>query len=211
MNAVNSVIRIMIVDDHPIIREGLSAVINAEDDMALVAEASDGVEAIEKFKAHDPDVTLMDLKMPRLCGVEALEAIHRICPAAAIMVLTTYKGDVQAARAMRAGARGYMLKSALRTDLIDGIRNLYAGKRWIPHDIASEIVSHTIDDELTAREIAVLQYVACGLSNRDVANSLSISEDTVKVHMKNIMSKLDARARTHAVAIALRRGIISEQ
>jgi DNA-binding NarL/FixJ family response regulator len=199
----------MIVDDHPMLREGVAAVLNSEPDMQLIAEAADGIEAIEMFKAVRPDVILMDLEMPKLCGIQAIEEIRRIQPAAVILVLTTYKGDAQAVRALRAGARGYMLKSALRRELTDGIRALHAGKRCVPPEIAAEIAAHAISDSLTSREVSVLQYVAAGLSNRDVARALAISEDTVKVHMKSIMSKLDAKGRTHAASIAVRRGIIS--
>jgi len=183
-------------------------VLEQEQDMQLVAEACDGLEAVEQFRVHRPDVTLMDLEMPGMGGIEAIEVIHKEFERAVILVLTTYKGDAQALRALKAGAQGYMLKSAVRKELVDTIRSLYAGKRCIPPDIANEIASHAIDDSLTQRETTVLRCVAAGQSNKVIARELSISEDTVKVHMKSILSKLGATARTHAVAIALRRGII---
>jgi len=208
MNTVSPPIRILIADDHPLLREGVAAVLEQEQDMQLVAEACDGLEAVEQFRVHRPDVTLMDLEMPGMGGIEAIEVIHKEFERAVILVLTTYKGDAQALRALKAGAQGYMLKSAVRKELVDTIRSLYAGKRCIPPDIANEIASHAIDDSLTQRETTVLRCVAAGQSNKVIARELSISEDTVKVHMKSILSKLGATARTHAVAIALRRGII---
>jgi len=208
MRAGNPAIRILIADDHPLLREGVAAVLEQEQDMELVAEASDGLEAVDQFRHYRPDVTLMDLEMPGMGGIEAIQAIRKEFEHAVIMVLTTYKGDAQALRALKAGAKGYMLKSAVRKELVDSIRLLHAGKRCIPAEIATEIASHAVDDALTLREMAVLKCVAAGQSNKVIARELSISEDTVKVHMKSILSKLDARARTHAVTIALRRGII---
>lgn len=208
MSELNTFIRILIADDHPLLREGLVAVIEQEDDMQLVAEACDGRDALEKFRQHRPDVTLMDLEMPVMSGTDAIEAIRREFEHAVIMVLTTYKGDAQALRALKAGARGYMLKSAARSELVNTIRLLHAGKRCIPPEIANEIANHAVDESLTQRETTVLKCVAAGKSNKVIARELLISEDTVKVHMKSILSKLGATARTHAVAIALRRGII---
>jgi len=208
MKTVDSPIRILVVDDYPLLREGVAAVLEQEPDMELVAEASNGLEAMEQFRRHRPDVTLMDIEMPGMCGIEVIAAIRKEFEHAVIMVLATYKGDVQALRALKAGARGLMLKSAAGKELVDSIRALDAGKRCISPEIATEIASHAIDDALTLRETSVLKCVAAGQSNKVVARELSISEDTVKVHMKNILSKLDARARTHAVAIALQRGII---
>ncbi len=201
-------IRVMTVDDHPILREGIAAVIEGQQDMALVAEASNGREAVESFRIHRPDVTLMDLQMPEMGGVEAILAIRHEFPAARILVLTTYKGDVQALRALKAGAQGYLVKSALRKELTETIRSVHAGKRCIPPEIAAEIAEHAIDDALSPREIAVLASVADGNSNKTVADLLEISEDTVKAHMKSILAKLDAKDRTHAVTIGLARGII---
>ncbi len=208
MNSLEVPIRILTVDDHPLLREGIAAVIEGQTGMELVAEASNGFEAIEQFRKFLPDIVLMDLQMPVMSGVDAITAIRAEFPAANILVLTTYQGDVQAVRALKAGARGYLLKTALRKELVETIRTLHAGKRSIPAEIAAEIADHVLDDALTAREIAVLTCVAGGNSNKAVANSLSISEETVKAHMKNILAKLDARDRTHAVTIALKRGII---
>ena len=201
-------IKVMIVDDHPLLREGISAVIEGEQDIVLVAEASNGQEAIDRFREHRPDVTLMDLQMPGMDGVAATIAIRAQFPAARIVMLTTYGGDAQALRALKAGASGYLLKSMIRKDLLEAIRAVHRGQRRIPREIASEIAAHVTDDALSPREIEVLRHVAAGNSNRRVAQKLAVSEDTVKAHMKNIMSKLDANDRTHAVTIALKRGII---
>jgi two-component system, NarL family, response regulator len=201
-------IKILIVDDHPLLREGLAAVILGEPDMRLVAEASNGQEAVECFRKHQPDVTLMDLQMPEMDGVAATIAIRQERSDARIVMLTTYRGDAQALRSLKAGASGYLLKSMIRTDLLTAIRSVHAGHRHIPREIAAELAAHVTDDALSPREMGVLQLVASGNSNRLVAAQLALSEDTVKAHMKNIMSKLGAKDRTHAVTIALKRGII---
>jgi DNA-binding NarL/FixJ family response regulator len=201
-------IRIMTVDDHPLLREGIAAVIEGQAELTLVAEAGTGEEAIEQYRAHQPDLTLMDLQMPGMGGIAAIEAIRAEFPEARILVLTTYRGDVQALRAFRAGAQGYLLKSELRKEMLATIRQIMDGKRRVPEEIAQEMAGHAGDDELTPRETQVLMHVARGEANRDVALSLGIAEETVKAHMKSILSKLQANDRTHAVAIALRRGII---
>ena len=201
-------IRILTVDDHPLLREGIAAVLETETDMELVAEASDGNEALKQFRAHHPDVTLMDLQMPNMNGIDAIVAIRKDFPNARIIVLTTYSGDAQAVRAFKAGASGYMLKNMLRKELVDTIRTVHAGKKKIPSEIAVEMAEHHADDALTEREIEVLRQVAAGNANKAVASNLSLSEETVKAHMKNILSKLGANDRTHAVTIALKRGII---
>ena len=201
-------IKVLIVDDHPLIREGVSAVLSGQADMSLVGEATTGREAIESFRRHLPDVTLMDLRMPDMNGIEAILAIRSEFPAARIVVLTTYAGDVQALGALKAGASGYLLKSMLRKDLLETIRAVHAGKRRIPPEIATDIAEHAAEDSLTAREIDVLRGVAAGKSNKLIAVQLDISESTVKAHMKSILPKLDASDRTHAVMIALKRGIL---
>jgi len=204
----DSAIRILTVDDHPVLREGIAAVLSGESDIVVVAEASNGQEAIEQFRTHHPDVTLMDLQMPVMNGTDAILGIRKEFPDARIVVLTTYSGDAQAARALAAGASGYLLKSMLRKELVDTIRTVRGGKRKIPPEIAMEMAEHHADDALTGREIEVLRQVAAGNSNKKVADQLFISEETVKAHLKNILSKLDANDRTHAVTIALKRGII---
>ncbi len=201
-------IRVLAVDDHPLLREGIAAVIEAESDMELVCEATSGREGIEGFRQCLPDVTLMDLRMPDMSGIDAIRAIRAEFTRARIIVLTTYKGDAQALGALKAGAAGYLLKSMLRKELIETIRAVHAGVRRIPAEIASEIAEHAVDDQLTDREIEVLRRVASGESNRQIAAELSISEGTVKAHMKSILPKLEARDRTHAVMIALKRGIL---
>jgi DNA-binding NarL/FixJ family response regulator len=207
MNA-GSPIRILTVDDHPLLREGIAAILGSEKDMDLVAQASNGNEAVEQFRTCRPDITLMDLQMPQMNGIEAIQAIRKDFPDARIIVLTTYAGDAQAVRAFKAGAFGYLLKSTLRKELVETIRTVHAGKKRIPTEIAMEIAEHHIDDSLTEREIEVLKQVAAGNANKTIASHLNISEETVKAHMKNILSKLSANDRTHAVTIALKRGII---
>ena len=201
-------IRILTVDDHLLLREGIAAVLEAQSDMVLVGEASNGREAIDRFRQLRPDVTLMDLRMPDMNGIDAITAICREFRNARIIVLSTYAGDVQAAAALRAGASGYLLKNLVRTELLDTIRAIHAGKRRVPPEIATEIAEHVADDSLTERETEILKRVAAGKSNKRVAAELDISEGTVKTHMKSILPKLDASDRTHAVMIALKRGIL---
>lgn len=201
-------IRILTVDDHPMLREGIAASIARQPDMLLVAEANDGKEGVEQFRAHRPDITLMDLQMPAMSGIEAITAIRKDFPDARIIVLTTYSGDAQAARAFKAGASGYLLKNMLRKELVETIRSVHGGKKRIPPEIAREMAEHHIDDALTEREMEVLREVAAGNSNKIIADHLNISEQTVKTHMKIILAKLAANDRTHAVTIALKRGII---
>jgi DNA-binding NarL/FixJ family response regulator len=200
-------IRILSVDDHLLLREGVAAVLEDQPDMTLVAEAANGREAIEGFRQHRPDVTLMDLRMPDMSGIKVIAAIREEFPSARIIVLTTYAGDVQAVEALKAGASGYLLKSMLRKELLDTIRAIHAGKRRVPAEIAMQIAEHAVDDALTEREVEVLKRVAAGKSNKLIAAELVISESTVKAHMKSILPKLDASGRTHAVIIALKRGI----
>ena len=201
-------IRVMVVDDHPLLREGIAAVLEQQPDMLLVAEATDGAQAIERFRETRPDVTLMDLQMPNMHGIDTIAAIRAEFPAARIVVLTTYHGDVQALRAFKAGASGYLLKNLLRRELIDTIHAVHRGQRRIPPEIASAIAEHAAADALSAREVEVLRCVAQGNANKRVAIQLGIAEETVKAHMKSILAKLGANDRTHAVTIALRRGII---
>lgn len=201
-------IRILTVDDHLLLREGIAAVLEDQPDMTLAGEAVDGRSAIESFRRLRPDVTLMDLKMPDMSGIQAMAAIRAEFPAARIIVLTTYVGDAQAVAALKAGACGYLLKNMLRKEMLDTIRAVHAGRRRIPPEIASDIAQHAADDALTAREIEILRCVAEGNSNKLIAAALDISEGTVKAHMKSILPKLEASDRTHAVMIALRRGIL---
>jgi DNA-binding NarL/FixJ family response regulator len=201
-------IRILTVDDHPLLQEGIAAVIEGEEDMKLVGQARNGREGIESYRSLQPDVTLMDLRMPDINGIEAITAIRTDFPNARIVVLTSFAGDAQAAAALRAGAASYLLKNLVRKDLIDTIRAVHAGKRWIPPEVATEIATHVADDLLSERELQVLRGVAAGRSNKEIAVELDISEGTVKTHMKSILPKLDASDRTHAVMIALKRGIL---
>ena len=206
--SAKSPIRILTVDDHPMLREGIAAAIRRQADMLLVAEAEEGKEAVELFRAHRPDITLMDLQMPAMNGIEAITAICKEFPDARIIVLTTYSGDAQASRAFKAGASGYLLKNMLRKELVETIRSVHDGKKRIPPEIARGMGEHHVDDALTEREMEVLREVAAGNSNKIVADHLKISEQTVKTHMKIILAKLAANDRTHAVTIALKRGII---
>lgn len=208
MDSTHSLIRILTVDDHPLLRKGIAALVNAEPDMKLVAEASNGEEAIEAFRSHRPDVTLMDLQMPGLNGLEAIGRIRSEFPDARIIVLTTYTGDIQVLRALKAGARAYILKGHVHKELLEAVRAVHAGQKRIPPDIAAELAEHAMDDELTEREIDVLKLVAAGNGNKQIADQLSIGEATVKSHVTNILSKLGANDRSHAVTIGLKRGII---
>lgn len=201
-------IRILTVDDHQLLREGIAAVLAGQEDMLLVGQASNGREAVESFRRLRPDVTLMDLRMPDMSGIEAIAVIRGEFPNARIIVLTTYSGDAQAAAALKAGAAGYLLKNLVRKELIETIRAVNSGKRRVPPEIATGIAEHVADDALTAREIEVLRRVAAGKPNKLIAAELDISEGTVKTHMKSILPKLDASDRTHAVMIALKRGIL---
>jgi DNA-binding NarL/FixJ family response regulator len=202
-----SLIRILTVDDHPLLRKGIAALVNVENDMKLVAEASSGEEAIEKFRCCRPDVTLMDIQLPGLNGIETITQIHKEFPNARIIVLTTYSGDAQVIRAIKAGARAYLLKRQVHRELLETIRAVHAGQRRIPQEIAVELVDHPKDD-LTPREIDVLRLIARGNANKEIADQLSIGEASVKSYVANILSKLDARDRAHAVTIGLKRGII---
>jgi DNA-binding NarL/FixJ family response regulator len=208
MESPSTRIKILTVDDHPVLREGIAALLEGQEDMILVAEAVNGREAIEQFRTHRPDVTLMDLQMPGVNGIDAIVSIRTEFPQARILVLTTYKGDVHAARALDAGACGYLLKSALRKDLLDTIRAVHTGRKRIPPEIAIGIAEHHSSETLTARELEVLTLVAAGNANKIVASELGVSEETVKGHMSSILAKLNANDRTHAVTIALKRGIL---
>jgi DNA-binding NarL/FixJ family response regulator len=201
-------IRVLSVDDHPLLREGVAAIIDNQPDMLLVGQASNGAEAIQKFREHQPDVTLMDLRLPDMSGIDVLIAIRTEFSEARIIMLTTFEGDVEIQRALQAGARGYMLKSMSPRDLVDGIRQVHSGKKRVSAEVAAYLTEHMGEESLTGREIDVLRHIAGGNRNRDIAERLFISEETVKVHVKHIMEKLSASDRTQAVAIAVRRGII---
>jgi DNA-binding NarL/FixJ family response regulator len=201
-------IRILAVDDHVLVREGIAVLLSNEPDMALVAEASNGREAIQQFRAHRPDITLMDLQMPEMNGLDAIISIRGESPEARIIVLTTYKGDVQILRALKAGARGYLLKNTIHKELLDTIRAVHAGKKALSSEASYEIAEHATDDALTPAEINVLRLIAAGNANKQIADQLSITEETVKGRVKNILSKLGASDRTQAAMIGLKRGII---
>ena len=201
-------IRVLSVDDHPLLREGIAAIVNNEPDMTMVAQASTGREAIQQHRIHSPDVTLMDLRLPDMSGIDTMIAIRSSSPDARIVVLTTFEGDVEIQRALAAGARGYVLKSMPPRELADVIRHVHAGRKQIPAAVAAQLAEHLGEESLTERERDVLVHVAAGNRNRDIGELLAISEETVKVHMKHIMEKLGASDRTEAVTIAVRRGII---
>ena len=201
-------IRVFSVDDHPLLREGISAIINNQSDMLMVAQAANSKEAIEQFRKHLPDVTLMDLRLPDMSGVDTLIAIRREFPEARIVMLTTFEGDVEIKRALEAGARGYVLKSMPPRELVEIVRQVHLGKKRIPSQLAAQLAEHMSDEALTDREVEVLRRISGGNRNRDIADQLFISEETVKVHIKHIMEKLGASDRTQAVAIGIRRGII---
>jgi DNA-binding NarL/FixJ family response regulator len=208
MSAGTGAIRILSVDDHPILRQGVAALVAGQADMSLVAEATNGREAIHQFRAHHPDVTLMDLQMPEMNGLDAIIAIRGEFPEARIIVLTTYTGDVQVLRALKAGARAYLLKNLLHKELLETIRAVHAGKKTVSPEVSYQLAEHASDDALTPGEISVLRLIAAGNANKQIADQLSITEETVKGRVKNILSKLGANDRTHAAMIGLKRGII---
>ena len=201
-------IRVLSVDDHPLLREGIAALIGNQTDMELVAEACNGREALEQFRNHRPDITLMDLQMPEMSGIDGISAIRGEFPEARIIILTTHAGDVQVSRALKAGARAYLLKGLLRKELLETIRAVHAGQKRLSAEVAAEIAEHATDDALSPREVDVLRLVAGGNANKEIAAQLSLTEETVKSHIRNILAKLGASDRTHAVAIGLKRGII---
>jgi DNA-binding NarL/FixJ family response regulator len=208
MSAEASPIRILVVDDHPVVRQGVAGLVGGHPDMRVVGEASNGREAIQQFRAHHPDGVLMDLQMPEMNGLDALMAIRDEAPEARIIVLTTYAGDAQVLRAIKAGARGYLLKSALHRELLDTIRAVHAGKKSLSAEVSYELAEHATDDVLTPAEVRVLRLIAEGNANKEIAEQLSVSEETVKGQVRNILSKLGAKDRTHAAMIGLKRGII---
>lgn len=201
-------IRVFSVDDHPLIREGIAGIINSQPDMQLVSQAANGTQAIQSYREHRPDVTLMDLRLPGLSGIDAMIAIRAEFPEARIIMLTTFEGDVEIQRALEAGARGYLLKNMPPNELVEVIRQVHAGKKRVPPEVAAQIAEHMSEEDLTRREVEVLEKVVAGHRNREIGELLFISEETVKVHVKHLMEKLGARDRTQAVAIAVRRGII---
>lgn len=204
----SSPIRVLVVDDHVMVRDGLSALLNRQPDMQVIGEAANGAEAIAMFQQLSPDVTLMDVQMPGVGGVEAIAEIRRIAADARILVLTTYPGDANAVRALRAGAAGYLLKNSIRSELVDAIRSVHSGRRAVSADIAHELAAHALDEPLTQREIAILRLVADGHANKQIALRLSVSVETIKAQLKTIFSKLGVHDRTHAVTLAARRGYI---
>ncbi|MBV8052308.1 MAG: response regulator transcription factor [Acidobacteriaceae bacterium] len=204
----SSPIRILAVDDHPIVRQGIAGLIGIQTDMSLVAEASNGREAIQQFRTHHPDVTLMDLQMPEMNGLDALIAIRNECPEAKVIVLTTYAGDTQILRALKAGAQAYLLKNTLHKELLETIRSVSSGKKTLSPEVSYQVAEHVTDDALTPAEILVLRLIAAGNANKQIADQLSITEETVKSRVKCILSKLGANDRTHAAMIGLKRGII---
>jgi DNA-binding NarL/FixJ family response regulator len=208
MSGAGSRIRILAVDDHPLVCQGIAGLIETQPDMVLVGQASNGREAIQQFRTHRPDITLMDLQMPEMNGVDALIAIRNEFPDARVIVLTTYAGDVQILRALKAGAQAYLLKNTLHKELLDTIRAVHAGKKRLSAEVSYEVAEHTADEALTPAEILVLQLIAAGNANKQIADQLSITEETVKSRVKSILSKLDANDRTHAAMIGLKRGII---
>jgi len=201
-------IRVLTVVDHPMMRDGIIALLDRQSDMIAVGEASDGAEAFARFRELDPDVILMDVQMPRMSGLEAIEAIRGVAPDARILVLTTYPGDAQAVRAMRAGAAGYLLKNCIRRDLLDAIRSVHAGRRAISPDVAHDLAVHALNESLSERELAVLRLVADGHANKEIGWQLDLSIDTIKAHLKTIFAKLGVDDRTHAVTVATRRGYL---
>jgi DNA-binding NarL/FixJ family response regulator len=202
------VIRVLTVDDHPLLREGIAVLIDTQSDLQLIGEASNGREALEQFRNHRPDITLMDLQMPEVSGIDAISAIRGEFPEARIIVLTTHAGDFLVSRALKAGARAYLLKGALRNELLETIRAVHAGQMRVSSEIAAEIAEHFTDHAVTPREVDVLTLVAKGHANKEIAAQLSLTEETVKSHIRNILAKLEANDRTHAVAIGVKRGII---
>ena len=208
MSEKSAQIRILAVDDHALVRQGIAVLVSTQPDMTMVAEASNGREAIQQFRTHRPDITLMDLQMPEMNGLDAIMAIRGEFPSAKIIVLTTYKGDVQIVRALKAGVQGYLLKNTFHKELVETIRAVHAGKKALSPEASYEIAEHSTDDALTPAEISVLRLIAAGNANKQIADQLSITEDTVKWRVKNILSKLGAQDRTHAAMIGVKRGII---
>jgi DNA-binding NarL/FixJ family response regulator len=201
-------IRVLAVDDHPLVREGIGGLVRIQPDMVLVAEAANGREAIQQFRTHRPDVTLMDLQMPEMNGLDALIAIRNEFPEARVIMLTTYEGDVHILRALKAGAQGYLLKNTLHSDLLRTVRAVHAGKRSLSPEVSFQVAEHMSDDALTPAEIAVLRLIAAGNANKEIADQVGVTEDTIKGRVKSILSKLDANDRTHAAIIGVKRGII---